>query len=185
MVQVSRFKYLESQIRECYARVVWTHKTQEKCSDILTNRNNFIKYSQIILSALTTTGILVTVFGEYKYAGILSAILSAILFSINLFTRSYDLGSIAQKHSEAAINIWNIREKYLSLLTEIKSNSITEAEIIEKRNLLQEELFNAYKGSPRTISKAYEEATKALKMNEELTFTDEEIDKFLPIIFRK
>ena len=38
-----QIKTLESQIRELYARVVWTHKTQEKCADIIWKRNSIIK----------------------------------------------------------------------------------------------------------------------------------------------
>ncbi len=46
-------------------------------------------------------------------------------------------------------------------------------------------LSKTYKGSPRTYSKAYSVAQKALQINEELTFSDEEIDNFLPTPLRK
>ena len=173
-------KMLEAQLRELYGRAVWTHKTQEKCADILKKRNHNMKVFQIILSALTTTGILITVFGDNKIIGIISAILSAILFTINAYFQKYDLGEISQKHSESASNIWNIREQYLSLLTDLKSNDIEISEIRIKRDKLQSELYSIYKGSPRTISKAYKQATKALKENEELTFSDKEINNLLP-----
>lgn len=37
MIMVSRMdnNILEGQLRECYGRVVYTHKTHEKCADIL------------------------------------------------------------------------------------------------------------------------------------------------------
>ena len=81
----SQIKVIEAQIRECFGRVVWSHKTQEKCADIISSRHNVIKYIQIGLSALTTTGVLITVFGEDKKIGIITAILSAILFAINTY----------------------------------------------------------------------------------------------------
>lgn len=158
----SQIKIIESQIRELYGRVVWTHKTQEKCADILYKRHTYLKIIQIALSAMTTTGILVAVFGENKIIGILSAILSAILFGINAYTKDYDLGEISQKHSNSASELWNIRESYLSLLTDLKTNRLTLDEIIEKRESLQEELNNTYKGAPRTINAAYKKATKIL-----------------------
>lgn len=176
---------LESQLRELYGRAVWSHKTQEKCADILKGRNHRMKITQIVLSALTTTGILVTVFGENKTIGIISAILSAILFTINAYFQKYDLGEISQKHSESASDIWNIREQYLSLLTDLKSNDLEINKIREIRDKLQSDLHNVYKGSPRTINKAYKEATKALKENEELTFSVKELDNLLPIELRK
>ncbi len=180
MAQDSLNSVLESQLRELYGRVVWTHKTQEKCADILWRRHSRLKIAQIALSALTTTGILVAVFGDCRVVGIISAILSALLFGINAYTKDYDLGAISQKHSAAASQIWNIRESYLSLLTDLRSGTASSKEITAQRDKLQEKLFNTYKGAPRTINAAYKEATKGLHLNEELTFSDEEIDHLLP-----
>ncbi len=176
---------LESQLRELYGRAVWTHKTQEKCADILKLRNHTMKVVQIAISALTTTGILVTVFGESKIIGIISAILSAIGFTINSYYQKYDLGELSEKHSEAALEIWKIREQYLSLLTDLKSDIVDLTYIQDKRDQLLSELHSVYKGSPRTINQAYKMATKGLKENEELTFSDKEINNLLPVDLRK
>jgi hypothetical protein len=181
----SQVEVVESQIRECYGRVVWTHKTHEKCADILNKRHGRIKFWQILLSALITTGILVAVFGESQLIGLLSALLSFLLTVLNTYTKQYDLGGIAQKHAEAALSIWNVRENYLSLLTDIKSGSVSIDEIMHKRQELQNDLYEIYKGAPRTISKGYDDATKGLKNNEELTFSDAEIDLLLPRLLRK
>ena len=176
---------IESQIRECYGRVVWTHKTQEKCADILNKTNSRIKLTQIIISAITTTGIMVTVLGDNKCAGIISALLSLLLLILNTYTKKYDLGEIAQKHANCATNLWNIRENYFSLLVDIRSRAVDIDLIKKQRDKLQSELFNIYKGSPRTLNKAYNEASKALKEMEEMTFSDDEIDAFLPKNLRK
>ena len=180
MSHTSENEILEAQIRECYGRVVWTHKTHEKCSDLLDKRNSRIKFSQIVLSALTTTGIFVTVFGDKTWVGVISAIISAVLLIINTYTKKYDLGEIAQKHANCASNLWNVRENYLSLLTDIRSGSVNAEAIRTQRDKLQSELYNIYKGSPRTLGKAYNKASKALKSLEEMTFSDAEIDSFLP-----
>jgi len=185
MDTATQIEILESQIRELYGRVLWTHKTQEKCADIVQRRQVRIKVTQIVLSALTTTGILIAVFGENKAVGIVSATISALLFGLNTYTKDYDLGEIAQKHSNAATDLWNIRENYLSLLTDLKTGSLTPEEIRARRDSLQEDLYNVYNGSPRTINKAYEQATKGLKLKEEMTFSNEEIDKLLPEELRK
>lgn len=175
----------EAQIRECYGRVCWSHKIQEKCADILNNRLKAIKLIQIIITAIITTGILVSVFGGSKEIGIFSAALSVLLFGLNTYTKDYDLGELAQKHTHSAVSLWDIREKYLSLLTDLKSDILSNVEAREIRDELQNQLSNIYKGAPRTITKAYDGATKALKKNEELTFSNEEIDLLLPEELRK
>ena len=53
---------LESQIREIYGRVIYTHKTHEKCADVLKTRHDWIKFAEIALSAATTTSVLVVLF---------------------------------------------------------------------------------------------------------------------------
>lgn len=67
----------------------------------------------------------------------------------------------------------------------MQSENVSPKEITKKRDKLQEKLSGIYKGSPRTISKAYKEASKGLKVNEEMTFSDEEIDLLLPTSLRK
>jgi hypothetical protein len=181
----SQVEVLEAQIRECYGRVVWTHKTHEKCTDILNDRNNTIKMWQIILSAVTTSGIFITVLGKSEAAGIVSAIISMLTLALTTYVKKYDLGGMAQKHADAASSIWNVREKYLSLLTDIRAGVVGVDEIRTIREKLQDDLHKLYKGSPRTLTKAYYKASEALKKMEEMTFSDEEIDKFLPKSLKK
>lgn len=177
---------LLDQIRECYGRVVWTHKTHEKCADIINERNNRIKLWQIVLSAITTTGIFAAVFGERPEIGYVSAIVSLVLTILNAYVKKYDLGGLAQKHSDAASSLWNIRESYLSLITDINSGAIVDDDVRKKRDALQSTLHKLYKGSPNTnVGNAYQKASEALKHNEEFTFSDEEIDMFLPTSQRK
>jgi hypothetical protein len=176
---------LEAQLRECYGRVIYSHKTQEKCADIVFRLHKRLKLFQIIVSAIVTTSILLKLFGDSQIALFVGAILSTILFGLNAYTKDYDLGEIAQKHTNAANELWDIRETYLSLLSDIKANILSIGQITNQRDDLQKRLLNVYSGSPRTNSKAYKEASKALKVNEELTFSDKEIDMFLPKELRK
>jgi hypothetical protein len=115
----------------------------------------------------------------------IGVILSTILFGLNTYMKDYDLGEISQKHTNAANELWDIRETYLSLLTDIKASQLSINQIISQRDELQKRLFNIYSGSPRTNFKAYKEASKALNINEELTFSDKEIDAFLPKELRR
>lgn len=176
---------LEAQLRECFGRVVYSHKTQEKCADIVQQIHNNLKLAQIVVSAVVTTSLLLKIFGDNQYALFVAAFLSTVLFGLNTYMKDYDLGEIAQKHTNAANELWDIRESYLSLLTDIRADQLSINQIITQREELQKRLLNIYSGSPRTKNKAYKDASKALKLNEELTFSDQEIDAFLPKELRK
>lgn len=176
---------LESQIRECYGRVVYSHVVHEKCADICLERLKLIKNLQIILSAITTGTLLISLFGEAKVGTIIGAIFSTILLALNTYTQDNDLGELAQKHSQTASKLWIIRESYLSLLTDIAINSLSIEEIKTKRDELQSALATIYQNAPRTNEKAYKKAQKALKVDEQLTFSDKEIENFLPSNLRR
>jgi len=176
---------LESQIREIYGRVVYTHKTHEKCADVLKERNDCLKITEVILSALTTTSILIVIFGEGIIFQFLAAFFSTTLLCLSLYSKDYNLLALAEKHKQAAVDILEVREKLLSLLVDIRIGNKDVSDYQVERNKLNEQLLNTYRGAPKTINKAYKIASKALQKNEEFTFSDEEIDKFLPESLRK
>jgi hypothetical protein len=53
------------------------------------------------------------------------------------------------------------------------------------RDDLQKRLAAILKSAPQTNAKAYARAQLALKCNEDYTFSDSEIDKFVPVSLRK
>lgn len=178
-------RLLVAQIRECYGRVVYSHKAHEKAADIYFARLHGIKIFQIILSALTTGSLLYHLFSGNKTGTIIAAILSTILFVVNIYTKEYNLAELSQKHHDAAQKLWGIRESYLSLLTDLRSNTLNNKTIREKRDVLQDSLNHVYTYAPRTFKQAYEQARKGLHIHQEMTFSEEEIDRLLPEKMRK
>ncbi|WP_016791532.1 SLATT domain-containing protein [Vibrio cyclitrophicus] len=171
---------LEGQLRECYGRVVYSHKTHEKCADILLSRLACIKVWQIILSAVTTGGFATEIYDIWNIGLFVGGTASTVLLVLNTYTKDYDLGEIAQKHKHAANEIWLIREKYLSLLTDLRVGSKPLQQVQEERDRLMGDLHSIYVGSPSTNFKAYTKAQDALQKKEDMTFSDAEIDAFLP-----
>lgn len=171
---------LEGQLRECFARVVYSHKTHEKCADILMARLNRLKLSQIVLSAMATGGFIAALLGSTETAAILGVLVTTTLLILNTYTKNYDLGELAQKHRQAASDLWLIREKYLSLLTDLHMGVTAIPDLQRKREDLLEELHGVYAGAPSTTIKAYRKAQRALKTLEDMTFSETEIDAFLP-----
>ena len=178
-------RVLEGQLRELYGRAVYSHKTHEKCADILLSCLSRIKLCQIILSALSASGFVSTFFGAGTIGSIIGTIFSAILLAVNLYTKDKDLGELASNHRHAANNIWLIREKYLSLIADLAIGGKALKVLQQERDALAEDLHAIYSTVPSTNSRAYAKAQEALKRNEEMTFSDEEIDAFLPTQLRK
>ena len=73
-----------------------------------------------------------------------------------------------------------IREHYLSLLVDVRMQEKPLETLQKKRDELVQQLYEIYRGAPSTNYKAYARAQEALQKLEDLTFSDAEIDAFLP-----
>jgi hypothetical protein len=155
-------------------------------ADGCSTRLSRLKWGQIVLSALTAAGAVGIIFDRssafFTYG---TALLSVGMLILNSYAKDLNPGAETQKHREAAADIWNVRESYQSLLTDIRDPAVPVAKLRTRRDELQAALHKIYKAAPRTDDVAYGKAQTALKENEELTFSDAEIDAFLPAPLRR
>jgi hypothetical protein len=170
---------LEDQLRECFGRVIYSHSTHRKQSDLCASTQQHYTIAKIFLAAVTTSGALgVVVFDDFWLK-----VATAVFALLNLFVSSYlkdlDPAGLAQKHRDTAVELWSIRESYLSLLTDLSAGAIDHETAIERRDQLQHNLAIIYKTAPITSSKAYKLAQIGLQRKEDYTFNNGEIDRFL------
>lgn len=167
-------------IRESFGRVVYSHKTHEKNAEIYSCRATAIKWVNIILTTLTSGTLISTIITSQNILIYISTALSALTLAFIIFQLSFNPETEAEKHRQIAKELWYVREKYVNLMADLLNQKISEETIVSRRDNLIEELKMIYKFAPITTTKSYRKAQKALKINEELTFSDEEIDQFLP-----
>ena len=89
----------------------------------------------------------------------------------------------AEQHRAVAKELWYIREQYLLLLTDIQAGPQA-VDIVRRRDELLEELKHIYRLTPDTSSDAYRAAQRAMQIDEDMTFSNEEINRFLPEALR-
>jgi hypothetical protein len=135
---------------------------------------------QLVLSAITTAGFIGAVLGAGDIGAVFGMIISTVLLALNSYTKNYDLGELAEKHKQAANGLWIIREKYLSLLIDLAMREQPLEAMQKQRDELVDQLHSVYSGAPSTTFQAYKKAQEALKKLDDMTFTDAEIDAFLP-----
>ena len=167
-------------IRESFARVAYSHKTHEKAAELESQRNRNVKWTNIVLTTITSGTLISTIVTSETILLYVTAILSALMLGFTIFQLSFNPAARAEQHRHVANELWHIREEYVNLMADIINGQSSSESIASRRNQLIEELKLIYKFSPQTDSTAYEKARKALKVKEELTFSDEEIDQFLP-----
>lgn len=175
----------ESQIRQFFASVVWTHKIQEKQSDIY--RKNYKKMSAItiVFQALTASGIFSILFVDEYCLKIISAIISAISLFISIYCETFNLSEEASYHKNTATTLFILREKIINLLSDIHCDKMSYEDVINRKENLMNEYFEICKSARDASKKAVDMATEDLKVRFHNTYTDEEIDSFLPVLLRK
>lgn len=166
------------QIEEAYGKVVYTYTCHLKCAAHLAKRAHRFKWTQIILSAITTGSFLTTLIADEWIAAVFGALCSTGLLAVNSYLKDIDLASNRQEHVSVANQLWSIREAYISLLTDFKQMS--DGEIRERRDALSKRTEEVYEIAPQTDSKSYTETQEALKNQEEQFFTREELNQLLP-----
>lgn len=96
---------------------------------------------------------------------------------INLF-KEYKIQDEINQHRNAANALWDIRESYVSLLTDY--DILENDDIRHQRDVLCKKVSEVNNNYPATDSKSYRAAQKALKKDEEQTFKEGEVDSILP-----
>lgn len=178
-------KSLEALTRQLFASVVWSHKIQCKQADIYKKRYNVLNIISIIASALTSAGILSVIFADSVILKVVSAVFSFVVTAISAFLRTFDLSSLEKDHMKTANALWDIRERLLILLIEIGVGEKEYDTLMAGYQRIQQDLKDVYDHSPTTLDKAVSLARKALNIDADYTYSDEEIDKFLPPVCRK
>lgn len=168
-------------VRESFGRVAWTHKTHEKSVELEEEKIKCTRWWNILLTGLTFLSFTASIiFPDQKWLICATALLSAVTLCFTVYLLSFNPEKIAENHRYIAKELWLVREKYVNLIADIMSERINTQEIVQKRDQLVQDLAILYKFAPQTSSAAYNKASAALKNNEELTFSNEEINNFLP-----
>lgn len=178
---------LLAQVREAYGRAAYTHKTHEKQADLSFQSHRWQQRLLIALTVISSGTFLASLLGLFlseSGAALGTSFIALLVSAINLGTKTFKYGEETQKHRNVAAKVWNLRESYQSLVVDLQSSAITVDEARVRRDSLQQEAFEIYGDAPRTTPKAYAKAQEALKENEDLTFSEREIDLLLPAELR-
>lgn len=170
---------LRGQIKESYGRLSYTYQTQQEAATLKRTMANRISISQIILTAVSTCGVISAILGQtgIGVGAVVASITSALSLGLNLYSRGSKLPEEAEEHVRCANRLWVVLQDYESLLTDFDDLEVRE--IRRCRDSLIEKQAEIYAEAPRTSDKTYEKARDRLK-NGHQSFEPGEIGKLLP-----
>ena len=183
MENVEYKQKLKSQIKDAYGRVVYTYTAHHKLANRLKRQIKLIKITQITLTAMSTVGFFATVITNQAVLSWLGGITAALSLGLNLYVKEFDYQKEITEHEAAANALWDVRESYVSLITDF--DVMKDDELRCCRDDLQRRVSEINKQYPGTDKRSYCEAQKALQKEEEQTFREGEVDELLPTELRK
>lgn len=175
-----KYELLEKTVKDTYARVVWTHKIQEKQGDIYAGRYAVMQTVQVVTTAITSAGIISAIFYDETWVRVISAVVSVVSLFISAYLKSFDLKSMTANHKTAANKLLAKRDQFSNLIVRIRLRDGTVHDLMTAHEKLTDELHSLYQECPQTTSKAVHKAGIALKIKNDNTFDEDELDKLLP-----
>lgn len=175
-----------SVIRQSFGNVVYTHKTHETSAESEDKKSTYIKITNVFLIALVLIIFIVQIFRPWEifwsYMGAGLTILEIVFLIIQLF---FPFSENFLKHKNTALCLLTVREEYIGLMADIVNKDLKTSEIRKQRDKLLNKLEVIYKFAPQTTRDSFEKTQRLLNPKgvvdgEDFTFSDSEIDRFLP-----
>lgn len=173
-------KRLLSIVRDFYGRVVYSHKTYEKDRELCTQKATRDKWINVILMALTTTGVIASIPLGTTWTTVVAALLAFISTGFAIYQISFTPELEIQRYRSASKELLLERDRLVLLIERIMDDSTNLEDLREDFQRVSERVHAIYASSPDTSSEAFKLASKGLKVDDELSFTDDEVDQFLP-----
>lgn len=173
-------------IRQTFAQTVFTHKVQEVACEFKEKRAKRFRYIHLVLVSLVILLLALQAANLdspiFALTGIGVAAGEVIFLILQL---TYNFEKEAAQHKSVALKYLALRDKYMLLITDVMAGGTKSAEITMRRNTLQQEYQNICDIAPQTGSNEYQETQKRLNKDgvvegEQFTWSDAEIDRFLP-----
>ncbi len=134
--------------------------------------------------AITAGNTISVLAANTRRAEVAAVVASGLALVLTVYGLSRSRDRLVEQHRLAAHALWLLRERCLHLICDLKAGASTADEGRARRDALTKDAALIYASAPETDAKAYAAAKKALRNDEELTFSDKEVDAMLPTALR-
>ncbi|MFJ6680102.1 SLATT domain-containing protein [Microbacterium sp. NPDC091382] len=167
-------------MREAFARVAYSHKTQEKEAERKGSQATQIRVWNVAVFGTAAITTVVAPLLESVIAAWVAAIATIIGFVFTALQLSFDPADEAASHRLAAKSYLTVRNDYMRFIADVSAASSVTTRARARRESLAEQVRLLDSLAPQTSPQAYAAARHALRTNEELTFDEAELSQLLP-----
>jgi hypothetical protein len=172
-------------IRQNFGNVVYTQKIHEICAEKQKKNDTNLNIIQIVITSLVLITLILQFILKKDWIGFIGAGLTITEIILLITGLSFSYKEKALEHKKIALELLSIREKYICLMTDILNEYLETQKIVERRDEILKQLDIIYKFAPQTTTESFKTAQNRLNPKgqvdgEDFTFSEEEIDRFLP-----
>jgi hypothetical protein len=172
-------------LRLTFGHVVHRHRAHTKRAHATARWHRSMQGAEALSMIAVTILAARAAFGGSEAYATAAAIVAVLALATLVVHLTFDLDRSAQAHAACASRLWMIRERYRSLLSDLRDGVIGIDVARRQRDLLMEELHAIYESAPPTDPQAYRTAGETVAATDDGALTDEEIDLFLPTSLQK
>jgi len=165
-------------LRLTFGHVVYRHKAHAQLARSRARRSRWLRGVETLLIAGTAFTAVAGAFARGGGYAIATAILASAALVALILHLTFDLDASARAHASCSARLWQIRERYRALLSDLSDGTVNVENGRRMRDALTQELHAIYQDAPPADHEAFQNAGQAAA--DEATLTDEEIDLFLP-----
>lgn len=147
---------LRLQITDSAGNVLYTFSAHWYIVNRLKKRYTVIKVFQIVLTALSTGGFLASVIAGVPGLSWCGGLASAVALGLNLYMLNFNLPDNIKSHTDAANELWDVREAYKSLLIDLDDLELEQIRVM--RDALIDRVSKINKNYPGTDDKSFKKA---------------------------
>ena len=172
-------------LRLTFGHVVYRHKIHSQIAHSRIQRGRWLRGAEALLMAGVSFTALGAAFARPDPYSVASALMAIIALAVVLLLLIFDLDGSARAHGMCAARLWQIRERYQALLSDLVDGAINIDKARDRRDRLMEELHAIYENAPPSDHRAFQSAAKTVVAADDAPLSDEEIDSFLPKSLQK
>lgn len=173
-------------VRQSFAQTVFTHQVQEIAAGNKRKKVLKVKILNIIFVGIVLILlVLQTQFPTNPIFAYIGAGVTVAEIVFLIIQTTFDFEGQSLLHKNSALKYMSLRDRYRLLIADIMNEQSPKRELITKRNGLQTEYQSISDLAPPTSSSDFDAAQialnkKGLVKGEQYTWSDKEIDHFLP-----
>lgn len=173
-------------VRQTFAQTVFTHQVQEIAAVNKRKKLTLIKVLNICLVGVVLVLLVVqTALPDVIILSFIGAGVTVAEIIFLIIQTTFDFEGQSLLHKNSALKYMSLRDRYRLLIADIMNEKSPKKELIAQRNALQNEYQSISDLAPPTTNVEFDAAQialnkKGLVKGEQYTWSDKEIDHFLP-----